>query len=91
MAAAYRSEERGLDSRPIYHYATGSMNIRYLKPTSNNHPIEIRAKVMEMKGRKIVLECQSFSQNEVTATADVVAIRVFDSSVEKESSFIKHE
>ena len=53
MAHAYRSEGRNLDSRPIYRYATGTMNIKYLKPTSNDHPIELRARITEVKGRKV--------------------------------------
>ncbi len=51
MAAAYRAEGRDIDSEPVYHYATASLNIRYLKPTSNDHPIEIRATVKELKGQ----------------------------------------
>lgn len=91
MAAAYKSEGRSLDSMPIYHYATAALNINYLKPSYNDDPIELRATVKEIKGRKVIIECKSFSKGELTATADVVAVRVFDSSKDGDkNSFIKH-
>ena len=80
MAAAYKSEGRSLDSKPIYHYATGTMNIRYLKPTSNDLPVELRAVVKNIKGRKVEIHCEVFSDGIKTAEGDVIAIRVFDSS-----------
>ncbi|MDW7694833.1 PaaI family thioesterase [Flammeovirgaceae bacterium SG7u.111] len=80
MAAAYRAENRGLDSSPFYRYATGTLNVRYLKPTPNYSQIELRAKVIEIKKKKTVLSCELFADGELTAQAEVVALRVFDSS-----------
>ncbi|RMG54099.1 MAG: PaaI family thioesterase [Bacteroidetes bacterium] len=79
MAAAYRAEGRGLDSRPVYRYATGTLNVRYLLPTPNDQPIELRARVQEIKGRKTTLRCDVFAGGQRTATAEVIAIRVTDS------------
>ena len=82
MADAYRRENRGLSTEPEYRYATGTLSIKYLKPTPNDK-VELRARVVEVKGRKTVLTCDFItSKGEVSATADVVAIRVFDSSVD---------
>ena len=89
MAAVYQSENRKLDSNPVYRYATGTIKVKYLKPTSNLHPVELRAKVHEIKGRKVVLTCTVFSQGVMTAEADVVAIRVFDSSKDTSTVFGK--
>jgi acyl-coenzyme A thioesterase PaaI-like protein len=80
IAYACKMENRSLDSEPIYRYATGTLTIKYLKPTSNNHPIMLRARVTEVKGKKTVLFCEAFSNNIKTAEAEVIAIRVFDSS-----------
>lgn len=80
MAHAYKVEKRALESKPEYRYATGTLNVRYLKPTPNDQPIELRAKVVEVKGRKTVFFCEVFVNMIKTAEADVVAIRVFDSS-----------
>ncbi|MFY0600109.1 MAG: PaaI family thioesterase [Cyclobacteriaceae bacterium] len=80
IAHAYKLENRDLDSSPIYRYATGTLSVKYLKPTPNNQTVELRAKVMEVKNRKTVLKCDVFSGELKTAEAEVVAIRVFDSS-----------
>lgn len=80
MAAAYRAENRPLNSEPEYRYATGTMTVKYLKPTLNDKPIELRAKVTEIKGRKTVLLCDVWVEGIRTAEASVIAIRVFDSS-----------
>lgn len=80
MANAYRMEGRDLGSEPHYDYATGSMNIKYLKPTSNHELVELRATIKEVKNRKTVLWCETFSEGVKTAEAEVVAIRVYDSS-----------
>jgi len=87
MAAAYGAENRDLESEPVYRYATGAMTIKYLKPTSNIHPVELRAKVKEIKGRKVVVSCIAKSQGVTTAEAEVIAIRVFDSSKDESSVF----
>jgi acyl-coenzyme A thioesterase PaaI-like protein len=89
MADAYRRENRDLDSEPVYRYATGTLSVKYLKPTPNDE-VELRAKIVEVKGRKTVLSCDFLSSSgEITATADVVAIRVFNSSDDSGSNPFK--
>jgi acyl-coenzyme A thioesterase PaaI-like protein len=90
MADAYRRENRLLDSFPEYRYATGTLNIKYLKPTSTLYPVRLEAKVIEVKGRKTVLICDFYSQGEKTATAEVVALLVYDSSAENTQNPFKH-
>lgn len=89
MADAYRREERSLDSEPIYRYATGTLTVKYLKPTPNNQPIELRARIIEVKNRKTILSCRVIVSGEITAEADVIAIRVFDSSLQTENNPFK--
>lgn len=88
MAATYRAENRTLDSLPEYRYATGTMTIKYLKPTSNTLPVELRATVREIKGRKVTVDCKVFSEGQLTVIAEVIAIRVYDSSqVQEKNAF----
>ncbi|MDE0471169.1 MAG: PaaI family thioesterase [Ekhidna sp.] len=88
VADAYKRENRPLNSLPEYRYATGTLSVKYLKPTPNTR-VRLRAKVTEVKGRKTVLSCSFYSENgEKTAEADVVAIRVYDSSENKKSAFV---
>ncbi|GAA4821328.1 PaaI family thioesterase [Algivirga pacifica] len=88
MADAYKREGRELDSLPAYRYATGTMNIKYLLPTPNNQPVKLIAWVTEVKGRKTVIQCEVWSGENKTAEAEVIGIRVFDSSKEEDKSSI---
>ncbi len=85
-AAAYQAENRYLNTEPTYRFATGTITVRYLKPTSNDKPVELRAKVTEIKGKKVTLNCDVLSENIKTAEAEVIAIRVFDSSQSNEQN-----
>ena len=86
MAAAYKSEGRGLESLPEYRYATGTITIKYLKPTSNIAPVELRTQIIEQKGRKTTMHCDVYSEGKITAEADIIAIRVFDGSVDNDGN-----
>ena len=89
MAHAYRLENRSLDTSPEYRYATGTLNIKYLKPTPNDIPVELRARVLETKGRKTVMSCDLYSNGVKTAEAEVIGIRVFDGSQDDDKSPFK--
>ncbi|MEO0894962.1 MAG: PaaI family thioesterase [Bacteroidota bacterium] len=78
MAASYKEENRSLDSKPYYRFATGTLSIKYRKPTFNDRPIELRASVLELRGRKVKMSCKILSEGELTAEAEVIAIRVSD-------------
>ena len=77
MATAIRNERRDLSSEPYYRFATGSMSVKYLKPTPSDREIELRAKVIEIKNeKKFTLLCQVYSEQQLTAEANVVAFLV---------------
>ncbi len=80
MAHACREEGRSLGTEPEYRYATGTMEIKYLKPTSSESPVVLKAKVQEATPKKTVLSCGFYCEGELTAEAKVIAIRVYDSS-----------
>ena len=87
MADAYKRENRSLNTTPEYRYATGILTVKYLKPTPNTK-VELRAIVTEVNGKKTVLKCDFYSEEgDKTAEADVVAIRVFDSSKGEKNQF----
>ncbi len=46
MATAIRQEGRALSTEPHYKFATGMLNIKYLKPTLNDRTLELRAHVI---------------------------------------------
>ncbi len=79
MAHQYEREGRGVGEGDAIWCVTGNINVRYLKPTPIDRPVEIRATVAESAGKKTVIECTMTSGGNVTAEATVVSIRVPDS------------
>jgi acyl-coenzyme A thioesterase PaaI-like protein len=75
-AAAYQAEGRPMDSQPPIRFLTGSLQVKYLKPTPLGPPIELRGKIREVKGRKVVVDITVSVGDVVTATGEVIAIQV---------------
>ncbi|HSH05832.1 MAG TPA: PaaI family thioesterase [Anaerolineae bacterium] len=77
-AATYRHEGRPMDSEPVLRFVTASLHIDYLRPTPIDAEIEVRAKVEEIKGRKVVLSAVLRAQGEDCAKGEVVAVKMPD-------------
>lgn len=77
-AAMYRSEGRDMDSLPAFRFVTGSLHVDFLKPTPLTE-LEIRGKVKEIKGRKVVVETRVFANGVATARGEVVAVQMPES------------
>jgi acyl-coenzyme A thioesterase PaaI-like protein len=77
-AAAYRTEGRAMDTEPPLRFVTASLHVDYLKPTPIDGPLELRAQVKEIKGRKVVVTTELSAQGEVCARGEVVAVQVPD-------------
>lgn len=78
IAAAYRAEGRPVGSEPPIWYATASLQVTYKRPTPIDKPITVRARVEDMKGKKITLRCSAWAGDTECATAEVLAVRVPD-------------
>ncbi len=74
-AAAYREEGREMGTSPPIRFLTGSLHVDYLKPTPIDDVIEIRGRVKEIKGRKVVVTSELSVRNVVCAKGEVVAVR----------------
>ncbi len=81
-AAGYRAESRPMDSEPALRYLTASLHVEYLKPTPLGPVLEVRGKVKEVKGRKVVIEEWIVVNGETTVRGEVVAVQVPDSLIE---------
>ncbi len=88
MATAVRNENRSLGSEPEYRFATGTLNIKYLKPTPMSSPLTLKAKVTEIRDDRIYkLHCNLFAENKKTVEADVTAFLVYRSDrINKQSA-----
>jgi acyl-coenzyme A thioesterase PaaI-like protein len=74
--AAYRSENRDFDSLPAFRFVTASLQVDYLKPTPLGIELELRGKVIELKGKKIISEITLSANGKVTAKGKVVAVQI---------------
>ena len=80
MATAIRNENRPLGSEPEYRFATGTLHIKYLKPTPIALPLTLKAKVTHIKNERIyTLHCDLFAENQKTVEAEVTAFLVYSS------------
>jgi acyl-coenzyme A thioesterase PaaI-like protein len=76
FAAVYKAEGRELGSEPIPHYATGSIYIKLLRPTTTRRPVTLRAQIKEKKTSKITVTCSLYSKNKLCATGEVVVVNI---------------
>ncbi len=76
IAAAYRAEGRELGSDPLLWAVTASLKVDYLAPTPIAEVAELRARVVESKGRKHRVECTLRSGGKECARAEVLAVLV---------------
>lgn len=77
-AAMYRAAGREMDSLPAFRFVTGSLQVSYLKPTPLGGPLEIRGRIKEIKGRKVVVEATVFAAGVATVKGEVVALQMPD-------------
>jgi len=75
-AAAYRMENSAMESAPPKRFLTASLHVDYLKPTPLGIPLEVRGKVKEIRGRKIVISETIAADGMVTVRGEVVAVEV---------------
>lgn len=78
-AAMYRAESREMDSDPPFRFVTACLHVEYLKPTPLGVILEIRGKVKELKGRKVIVESIVYAQGIATARGEVVTVQMPDS------------
>ncbi len=83
-AAMYRAEGRAMDTQPPLRFVTGSLHVDYLRPTPLGAPLELRARVKEIKGRKVVVTATLSAQGEVCARGEVIAVQMPEHLVPKD-------
>jgi acyl-coenzyme A thioesterase PaaI-like protein len=75
-AAAHHAENRSMDTEPRLRFITASLHVDYLRPTPMGATLEVRGKVKEIKGRKVVVETTLSAGEQVCARGEVVAVQV---------------
>jgi acyl-coenzyme A thioesterase PaaI-like protein len=75
-AASYRAAGREMDTEPPFRFVTASLHVDYVRPTPLGVSLEIRARVTELKGRKVVMEATLSAEGQVCARGEVVAVQM---------------
>lgn len=78
-AAASRSQGQAHGSEPAPRFLTASLHVEYHKPTPLGVALEVRARVEEIKGRKVRMNASISANGITTVTGEVVAVQVPDS------------
>ena len=74
-AAAAREQGREISGDPPLRFVTASLHVDYLKPTPLGVPLEVRATVKEIKGRKVVVISTLSAGGVICARGEVVAVQ----------------
>jgi acyl-coenzyme A thioesterase PaaI-like protein len=82
-AAAYRAENRDMDTEPPFRFLTASLHVDYLKPTPLGITLEVRGKIKENKVRKVIIEEWITASGIITVRGEVVAVQVPDQLIQE--------
>lgn len=74
--ASYKAEGREPGTLPPFRFVTASLLVQYLKPTPLGVKLQLRGKVVELKGRKVISEISVYADGEITARGEVVAVQM---------------
>ena len=87
MATAIRNENRSMDSEPRYLFATGTINLSFLKPSLVSDALQLQAQVTQIKyDKKYTVECDVFANQQKTAHAQGIALLVYRSDKPEQAS-----
>jgi acyl-coenzyme A thioesterase PaaI-like protein len=76
IGAAYQAAGRNPGTEPEITYVTGSLSVRYLKPTPTGVELLLRSRVTEMQEKKATVVTSVYAGEMECARGEVVAVRV---------------
>lgn len=74
-AAAYEAEGREPGTDPPIRFVTGTLTVRYVRPTPIEDELILRARVKELGEKKAVVTCSLFAGHEECAQGEVIVVR----------------
>ncbi len=83
-AATYRAEGREMGTEPRLRFVTASLHVEYMRPTPLGVILEVRGKIKEIKGRRVVVSTTVLAGAEIYAKGEVVAVQIPEHMVPKE-------
>jgi acyl-coenzyme A thioesterase PaaI-like protein len=80
--ASYKAEGREPGTQPSFRFVTASIQIDFLRPSPLGVELELRGKVIEIKGRKVISEIYVSANKEICARGKVIAVQIPDNLLE---------
>jgi acyl-coenzyme A thioesterase PaaI-like protein len=81
-AAMYKKDGREMDTEPSYRFLTGSLFVKYIKPTPIDCTLQIRGRIKDISGKKVTVEVDLIAKGVITVKGEVVAVQVPDRYIE---------
>lgn len=75
-AATLRAEGRDIETLLPLRFVTASLHVDYLRPVPIGVELEVRAKVREIKGRKVIVAATVSANQQICARGEVVAVQM---------------
>lgn len=75
-AAAYKAEGREMNTEPAFRFLTAALHVDYLRPTPLGPKLELRGRIKEVTGRKVVVAITLSAEDSVCVKGEVVAVQV---------------
>jgi len=78
-AALYRVEGREMDDGgPAHRCVTGTLTVRYVRPTPLGPELEVRGRVVSVEGRRVTVASRLVVASDVTVEVDAVVFEVLE-------------
>ncbi|MCX8061262.1 MAG: PaaI family thioesterase, partial [Anaerolineales bacterium] len=73
-AAFAKAKNINLEHEPAPRFVTASLKVDYLKPTPLGPPLELRARIVEVTERKVIVHTTLSANGDVCAKGEVIAV-----------------
>jgi acyl-coenzyme A thioesterase PaaI-like protein len=77
-AALYRAQNDETKGITYPRCVTASLKVDFLKPTPIDCTLELRGKIKELKGRKVIVDVDLIAKGQVCAKGEVIVVQVPD-------------
>ncbi len=76
IAKGYQLQGQEIGAGEAVWYATGKLEVNYLKPVRIDQEVELVATIENFNGNKMTVSCDLYSNAELCCTSQVVAVKV---------------
>ena len=75
-AATASAAKARAENKPMSRFVTASLKVDFRAPTPTDTPLEIRGKVKEIKGRKVLVDMTLFAGDKLCAEGSAVMVEI---------------